>query len=158
MGADSTALVLVLVLVAVLLSMLALARLIAITVNEVRIGLASSGEWTEGTGDTPRERAEELLRALLDEQEYQQVRKRGYVDVVSPSNAERIYRIPRYLGRVCIYEGGQVVRELCIQPIEAIPSADVVAMHKLMIQGDEEHYLAQANQFSTLTPGRRYQP
>jgi hypothetical protein len=155
-GVGSAALVLVLVVV--LLSMLTLARLIAITVNEVRTGLPSGGEWAECAGDTPHERAEELLRAVLDEQEYQQVRKRGYVDVVSPSNAERIYRIPRYLGRVCIYEGGQVVRELCIQPIEAIPSADVVAMHKLMIQGDEEHYLAQANQFSTLTPGRRYQP
>ncbi|MGZ3674721.1 MAG: hypothetical protein ACXVCO_10470 [Ktedonobacterales bacterium] len=155
MGADSTALVLVLV--AVLLTLLALARLIASTFNDVSAELPSSGEGIEGRGDTPRERAEELLRAMLDEQEYQQVRKRGYVDVVSPSNAERIYRIPRYLGRVCIYEGGQVVRELCIQPVEPIPSADVVAMHKLMIQGDEEHYLAQANQFSTLTPGRRYQ-
>ncbi|MGZ3637701.1 MAG: hypothetical protein ACXVCX_07655 [Ktedonobacterales bacterium] len=155
MGADSTALVLVLV--AVLLTLLALARLIASTFNDVSAELPSSGEGIEGRGDTPRERAEELLRAMLDEQEYQQVRKRGYVDVVSPSNAERIYRIPRYLGRVCIYEGGQVVRELCIQPVEPIPSADVVAMHKLMIQGDEEHYLAQANQFSALTPGRRYQ-
>ncbi|MGZ3600960.1 MAG: hypothetical protein ACXWQ5_14880 [Ktedonobacterales bacterium] len=156
MGADSTALVLVLV--AVLLTLLALARLIASTFNAVSAELPSSGEGIEGRGDTPRERAEELLRAMLDEQEYQQVRKRGYVDVVSPSNAERIYRIPRYLGRVCIYEGGQVVRELCIQPVEPIPSADVVAMHKLMIQGDEEHYLAQANQFSALIPGRRYQP
>lgn len=156
MGADSTALALVLV--ALLVSLLALARLIASTVNEVRTGLPSGGGWTEGRGDTARERAEELLRALLDEQEYQQVRKRGYVDVVSPSNAQRIYRIPRYLGRVCIYEGGQVVRELCIQPVEPIPSADVVAMHKLMIEADEEHYLAQANQFSALIPGKRYQP
>src|SRR5947209_4704445 len=138
--------------------MLALARLIASTFNDVSTELSGGGERIEGTGDTPRERAEELLRALLDEQEYQQVRKRGYVDVVSPSYAQRIYRIPRFLGRVCVYEGGQVVRELCIQPVEPIPSADVVAMHKLMIQGDEEHYLAQANQFSALIPGRRYQP
>lgn len=148
----------VLVLVALLLSVLALTRLIAITVNDVRGRLSSDGEWASGTGDTPRERAEELLRALLDEQEYQQVRNRGYVDVVSPSNAQRIYRIPRSLGRVCVYEGGQVVRELCIQPVEPLPSADVVAMHKIMIQGDEEYYLAQANQFSALIPGRRYHP
>lgn len=150
--------VLVLVIVVVLLLMLALSRFIAISVNDMFLELPDGGELIEGTGDTPRERAEALLCEVLDEHEYQQVRKQGYVDVVSPSNAQRIYRIPRFWGRVSVYEGGQVVRELCIQPIEPIPSADVIVMHKLMIQGNEEQYLAQANQFSALIPGRRYQP
>lgn len=149
---------LVFVVVVVLLLVLALSRLIVTTISTMSAESPSGGEQTAGMRDTPRERAEELLRELLDEHEYHQVRKQGYVDVVSPSNAQRIYRIPRFLGRVCVYEGGQVVRELCLQPVDPIPSADVVAMHKLMILGDEEQYLAQANQFAALIPGRRYQP
>jgi hypothetical protein len=139
--------------VAVLLLTLAFSRIIAIISNNVSAELPRGGELGADRGDTPRERAEALMRELLDEHEYQQVRMQGYVDVVSPSNAQRIYRIPRFLGRVSVYEGGHVVRELCIQPVELVPSADVVVMHKLMIQGDEERYLAQANQFPTLLPG-----
>ncbi len=141
------------VVVAVLLLTLAFSRLIAIAITNVSAELPSGGEPGADRGDTPRERAEALLRELLDAHEYQQVRKQGYVEVVSPSNAQRIYRIPRFLGRVSVYEGGHVVRELCIHPVELIPSADIVVMHKLMIQGDEEQYLALANQFPTLLPG-----
>lgn len=155
MSVEGMAVALVFVL---LLLLLALSRIIAITIDVESAELPSGGAQTECGYDTPRERAEALLRELLDEREYQQVRKRGYVDIVSPSNARRIYRIPRFLGRVCVYEDGHVVRELCIQPVEPVPSADIVAMHKLMIQGDEEQYLAQANQFSALIPGQRYQP
>ena len=154
----SVASVVVMLVPALLLSTLALAHIIADTLADTSRGLPSDGEGTEGSGDTPRERAEALLREILNEREYQQVRKRGYVDIISPSNAQRIYRIPRFLGRVCVYEDGQVVRELCIQPVEPVPSADVIAMHKLMIQGDEEHYLAQANQFSALIPCQPYRP
>lgn len=100
-----------------------------------------------GTSANPGERAEELLRELLDEREYRQLKRRGYLDVVSPTDARRIYRIPRFYGRVRVYEGGQAVLDLCVQPAEPLPSADVVAMHKLMIQGDEHEYLARANQF-----------
>lgn len=151
MSAGSVALVPVLA--AVLLLTVAFSRLIAIAITNVPAELPSGGEPGADRGDTPRERAEALLRELLDEHEYQQVRKQGYVEVVSPSNAQRIYRIPRFLGRVSVYEGGHVVRELCIHPVELIPSADVVVMHKLMIQGDEERYLALANQFPTLLSG-----
>lgn len=100
-----------------------------------------------GTSDNPGERAEELLRGLLDEQEYRQLMKRGYLDVASPSNARRIYRVPLFIGRVHVYEQGRAVFDLCVQPVEPLPSADVVAMHKLMIQGNEQEYLASANQF-----------
>lgn len=151
MSAGSVALVPVLA--AVLLLTVAFSRLIVIAITTVSAELPSGGEPGADRGDTPRERAEALLRELLDEHEYQQVRKQGYVEVVSPSNAQRIYRIPRFLGRVSVYEGGHVVRELCIHPVELIPSADVVVMHKLLIQGDEERYLALANQFPTLLPG-----
>lgn len=104
------------------------------------------------------ERAEALLRDVLDEREYQQLIKRGYLDVTSPIDAQRIYRIPAYAGLVRMYERGVAVRELCVQPVEPLPSADVVAMHKLMIQGDEQQYLARARQFTPMRPNQRYRP
>lgn len=134
--------------------LIGLTCLIALTLRPIPGGVYVN----EDTSDTPRGRSERLLRELLDEHEYRQLRQRGYVDVVSPSNSTRIYRIPRMLGRVCVYEGGREVRELCLQPVEFIPSADVVAMHKLMILGAEDVYLAQANQFNVLMPRRRYRP
>jgi hypothetical protein len=48
---------------------------------------------------------------------------------------------------VRVYERGIAVCNLCVQPIDSLPSDDVVVMHKLMIQGSEREYLAQANQF-----------
>ncbi len=36
---------------------------------------------------------------------------------------------------------------LCVQPIEYLPDADVVALHKLMIEADEENYLLRANKY-----------
>jgi len=102
--------------------------------------------------DTPSDRAEDLLRDMLDEQELLELRTRGYLDIVSPSHAQRVYRIPRFPERVSVLEGGRAKWELCIQPAKPIPSADVVAMHKLMIEGDEEEYLARANWFLPYVP------
>lgn len=107
---------------------------------------------------TPGERAEALLREVLDECEYQQLTKHGYLDVRSPTDPQRIYRIPAYVGLVRMYEHGVAVRELCIQPVEPLPSADVIAMHKLMIQGDEQEYLIRARQYATMRPNLRYRP
>jgi hypothetical protein len=36
---------------------------------------------------------------------------------------------------------------LCVQPIERLPDADVVVLHKLMIEANEEHYLQRANKY-----------
>jgi hypothetical protein len=36
---------------------------------------------------------------------------------------------------------------LCVQPIDPVPDGDVVMMHKLMIEGNEEEYLRIANRF-----------
>lgn len=107
---------------------------------------------------TPAECAEALLRDVLDEREYQQLATHGYLDVTSPTNAQRIYRIPAYIGLVRMYEYGVAVRELCVQPLDPLPSADVIAMHKLMIQGDEQEYLALARQFAPMRPNQRYRP
>lgn len=107
---------------------------------------------------TPAECAEVLLRAVLDEREYRQLTRRGYLDVASPTVEQRIYRIPAYTGLVRVYEHGMAVRELCIQPVEPLPSADIVAMHKLMIQGAEQEYWARARHYARVDPNLRYLP
>lgn len=111
-----------------------------------------------GGRDGPSDRAEVLLRDVLEESEYQQLAKRGYFDLRSPSDAERIYRIPRYCGLVRMYEHGVVARELCVQPVEPLPTADTIAMHKMMIQGNEEEYLACARKYMPMYPKLRYHP
>ena len=104
------------------------------------------------------ERAEDLLGELLDDHEYRQLTQRGYVDVVSPHDEHRIYRIPGYAGLVRVYEHGAAVYELCVQSVEPLPSADIVLMHKLMIQGDEAGYLSRARQYAHAGRELRYQP
>jgi hypothetical protein len=126
---------------------LVLALIMAIASVKVPARPFGSANPNGSMNNTPGERAEDLLRDVLDEREYQQLRQRGYLDIPSPSNPQRIYRIPRFPGRISVYEGGKAERELCIQSAEPIPSADIVAMHKLMIEGDEKEYLAQANWF-----------
>jgi hypothetical protein len=114
-------------------------------------------------GASPRERAlaEErstaLLRELLSEHEYQQLTRHGYVDVVSPSRASRVYRIPFFAGRVRIFEQGRPVAELCVQSSIPLPAKDVIVMHKLMIKAHEQHYLARANEIPLLLPRQFYE-
>ncbi len=92
-------------------------------------------------------RAEALLRRFLTEEEYQQLLCQGYLRVQSPHYPNRVYLIPRYRGLVRVYESGRAVMRLCVGPVEPIPDADVVLMHKLMIEGNEEEYLKIANIF-----------
>lgn len=99
-------------------------------------------------------RSSELLRDVLNEHEYQQLTQQGYVDVASHIHEGRLYRIPRYEGRILVYEDGRVKSELCIQPVTPLPANDVVALHKLMIEGNEQGYLARANEFPIALPPR----
>jgi len=93
-------------------------------------------------------RAKVLLREMLSENQYQQLIKFGYLEVSSPSIDNRIYRIPGSGGLVKVYEKGCAVMELCLQPAEPLPDGDVVVMHKLMIEANEEEYLQKANHFA----------
>jgi hypothetical protein len=102
-----------------------------------------------------RERAETLLAEMLSEEEYCLLGRKGYLEVSSPSIPERVYRIPRYRGRIHVYEDNRAVMSLCVQPIELVPDADVVLIHKLMIEGNEQEYLRTANRFE-VTPFRQY--
>jgi hypothetical protein len=93
-------------------------------------------------------RAKVLLREMLTENQYQQLIRCGYLEVASPSTYNRIYRIPGAGGLVKVYEGGCPIMELCLQPAEPLPDGDVVVMHKLMIEGNEQEYLQKANHFA----------
>ncbi len=104
---------------------------------------ASVGEHLSADG-----RARALLREMLSEGEYQQLTKFGYLEVSSPSNDQRVYRIPGAGGLVRVYERGTAVMELCLQSTEPLPDGDLILLHKLMIQGNEQEYLAKANHFA----------
>jgi len=92
------------------------------------------------------------LRDLLDEREFQQLTQYGYLDIASPNYEDRVYRIPGCAGWVCVYEKGQALVNLCVQPVEPLPINDVIALHKLMIEGNEHGYLARANQIPLFFP------
>lgn len=98
------------------------------------------------------QRSSALLRDLLNEQEYRQLMQHGYLEVASPGHKERVYRIPRSAGRVRVYVDGQALVELCIQPVTPLPANDVIVLHKLMIEGNEEGYLARANEVLLALP------
>ena len=91
--------------------------------------------------------AEALLRECLTAGEWDHLTQQGYLMVMSPSVAGRTYRIPRAGGRPIMYEGVRPVAQLCIYPAEWLPQADVILLHLLMLQANEEQYLATANHF-----------
>ncbi|HCI79548.1 MAG TPA: hypothetical protein DHW02_07650 [Ktedonobacter sp.] len=93
-------------------------------------------------------RAKALLREILSDTQYQQLVKCGYLEVTSPTIDERVYRIPGSGGLVKVFERGCPVMELCLQPAEPLPDGDVIVMHKLMIEANEEEYLSKANHFA----------
>jgi hypothetical protein len=93
-------------------------------------------------------RAEDLLRAVLSAEEYSLLVERGFLDIRSPSRPNRTYRVPRDGGIVVMRERGRPIGGLCLQSVQPIPSADSVAMHKLMIEGAEDAYLQTANHLS----------
>ena len=95
-----------------------------------------------------KHRAGELLKAVLTPDQYGHLMQRGHLDIASPSDPDRIYRVPKGPGRVQVREKGRLTMWLCLQPLERVPEADLLVMHKLMIEADEETYLRKANRFS----------
>ena len=86
-----------------------------------------------------------LLDELLPEGEKRQLRRQGYLKVTSPTIEGREYRIPRRPGKVDVFESGKLVMRLCVEPAGRLPSADIVLMHKILIEADERGYLETAN-------------
>ena len=64
-----------------------------------------------------------------------------------PTEPRRVYRVPRSKGYVQVIENGRAIMRLCLQPVECLPDADIVVLHKLMIEGNEEVYLQKANKY-----------
>jgi hypothetical protein len=95
-------------------------------------------------------RANELLRSVLTREQYRHLVRHGYLDIPSPRDPGCVYRVPRSQGLVGVIERGKRKASLCLQSVEWVPDADVVVMHKLMIEADEETYLQTANK---LAPG-----
>jgi len=92
-------------------------------------------------------RAEKLLRDVLGDEGYEKLNRQGFLEVQSSRYPQRVYLIPRWSGQVRVLEAGRHVMWLCAQPLEPVPLADLVVMHKLMIEGNEEDYLKLCNRF-----------
>ncbi len=98
-------------------------------------------------------RANELLRSVLTCEQYLQLMRHGYLDIPSPRDPECFYRVPRSQGLVGVIEQGRRKASLCLQPLEMVPDADIVVIHKLMIEADEETYLQTANKLTPIWSG-----
>src|SRR4051812_27328877 len=58
-------------------------------------------------------RAEALLKDVLTDEEFAQLGERNYLEVSSPSQPTRTYRVPRRGGRVIVVEDGLEIESLC---------------------------------------------
>jgi hypothetical protein len=102
---------------------------------------------------TPKERAESLLRDSISFQQYQHLLTFGYLEIPSRLYPNRYYRIPRERRRVQVYEVAETniglqhrkLGELCVIACEPMPDADLVLTHKWLIEADEQKYLNTAN-------------
>jgi hypothetical protein len=92
-------------------------------------------------------RAMHLLRDLLTPEQFRQLFWYGYLEIPSPTDPQRMYRVPRTKGYVQVIERGRATMRLCLQPVECLPDADIVVLHKLMIEANEETYLQKANKY-----------
>jgi hypothetical protein len=92
-------------------------------------------------------KAADLLRDILTPDQVRQLLWHGYLEIPSPTEPRRVYRVPRAKGYVQVVENGRATMRLCLQPVECLPDADVVVLHKLMIEANEEIYLQKANKY-----------
>ena len=81
----------------------------------------------------------------MSAREFQQLTRRGYLEVRSPTFPGRVYLVPERQGPVTVCEQGRPIMRLCVQCVERVPDHDAVAMHKLMIEANEQEYLRVAN-------------
>jgi len=95
-------------------------------------------------------RAADLLRDTLTPEQLRQLVWRGYLEIPSPTEPQRVYRVPKKKGYVQVMENGRAIMRLCLQPVEYLPDADVIVLHKLMIEANEETYLQKANKYFCL--------
>jgi hypothetical protein len=96
--------------------------------------------------ETPAARADRLLRDVLGEIQYQELRGAGFIDLPSGRHPGRMYRLDS-LGNLSFRDPGETGfnTTLCVQPEEAIPRDDQVAMRYLLVTADEERLVKTAN-------------
>ena len=90
-------------------------------------------------------RADALVQRVLSEAERAQLRRNGFLEVLSSGVSGRKYRIPRGGSPVAVLEPDGRVLYLCLQPDSAMAQAEVVVAHKLLLEGAEEDYWQRAN-------------
>jgi hypothetical protein len=98
-------------------------------------------------------RAQQLVTEMLSREQLAQLNRLGFIELRSRLIPGRTYRVPRRRGQVQVYEQGHHAGSLCIQPTRWVPDADVLLMHKLMIEGNEAEYLRTANFFKPYRVG-----
>ena len=92
-----------------------------------------------------RRRARALVRQVLSEREYTELRREGFLQVASQTSPGRTYRIPAAGSPVAALEPDGRVVYLCLQPAEPIPREELVVVQKLLLEGAEEEYWRRAN-------------
>ncbi len=93
------------------------------------------------------ERARRLLVRLLNVEEQEQLQRWAFLEIPSRTVLGRVYQIPMRRGQVQIYDHGRHTGGLCIEATRWVPDSDLILMHKLMIEANEEEYLRTANLF-----------
>ena len=90
-------------------------------------------------------RAEALAQRVLSDQERDQLRRDGFLEVLSPSVRGRRYRIPRRGSPVAVLEPTGRVLYLCLQPDTPVAPEELLVVHKLLLEGAEDEYWKLAN-------------
>lgn len=91
------------------------------------------------------ERAEALVGRVLSEEDRARLRRDGFLEVPSQLVRGRRYRIPAGGSPVAVLEPDGRVGYLCLQPESDIPRAELVVIHKLLLEGAEADYWQRAN-------------
>jgi hypothetical protein len=90
-------------------------------------------------------RAEDLVRHVLSDREYAQLRRESFLEVRSRRVPGRRYRIPAGGSPVAALEPDGRLLYLCLQPALPVPRQELLVIQKLLLEGDEDEFWRRAN-------------
>ena len=90
-------------------------------------------------------RATLLLKEVLGEAAYEEFARKGYIEVPSRDFPGRTYLVKQWPEKVEVVEHGRTVAVLCAEPVSYVPPADLIVIHKLLIEDNEREFLKIAN-------------
>lgn len=96
------------------------------------------------TQDEAVERSYDLLRDLLDEEQREMFDRDGYFHVYTRDGVRK-YRLHKDRAPALVESENGGRYSFCIHPTSHYPRGDVIAAHKLLLETDEERFLAIAN-------------